>query len=272
MTRPRRVLLIGFDAAVPARWRALVESGALPVGRRLLAGGRLVPCLPALPTLTTTNWATIATGALPGTHGVTDFNPHRLGDVPDQSLQGFDARDTRAEFVWEAAVRGGLDSAVVNWPGSWPPREWPVERSGDGDVAPGRLTIVGGAGIELNEWRVGIPGRDRLVALAAEQRFSTDPDERAATLVRLPLGDEHLALPFSYGASFSPVSTAVTLECSVVERAGRPAARFWLQGADEALAELATGEWSERLTLPFEADGEIVPGTFRMKLLALDPR
>ncbi len=76
-----------------------------------------------MPTLTTTNWATIATGAWPGTHGITDFNPHRPGDSIGASLQGFDARDVRAEFVWEAAVRAGLDSIVVNWPGSWPPRE-----------------------------------------------------------------------------------------------------------------------------------------------------
>jgi predicted AlkP superfamily phosphohydrolase/phosphomutase len=108
VTRPARVLLIGIDAAVPGRWRRFAESGLLPVGRRLLAEGRFARALPALPTLTTTNWATIATGAFPGTHGVTDFNPHRSGDLPGCSSQGFDARAVTAEFVWEAAAAASL--------------------------------------------------------------------------------------------------------------------------------------------------------------------
>ncbi len=145
MTSPRRVqkaLLIGLDCAVPGRWRKYAEAGLLPVGQRLLADGCFVAtCLPAMPTLTTTNWATIATGAWPGTHGITDFNPYRPGDGADDSLQGFDARDVQAEFVWEAAVRAGLDSIVVNWPGSWPPREAPAGLArgrGRGRQPPGR--------------------------------------------------------------------------------------------------------------------------------------
>jgi predicted AlkP superfamily phosphohydrolase/phosphomutase len=146
-----KVLLIGLDSAVPGRWRRYAEAGDLPAGQRLLERGAFATaCLPAFPTLTTTNWATIATGAWPGTHGVTDFNPHRTGDRIDVSPQGFDARGVRAEFVWEAAVRAGLDSVVVNWPGAWPPRPWPPLS----DPLPngrGELTLVGGAGIELNE-------------------------------------------------------------------------------------------------------------------------
>jgi len=130
VTTPRRfekALLIGLDCAVPGRWRKYAEAGLLPVGQRLLAEGCFAAeCLPAFPTLTTTNWATIATGAWPGTHGVTDFNPHRRGDAIGDSVQGFDAREVRAEFVWEAAVRAGLDSIVVNWPGAWPPIAWDV--------------------------------------------------------------------------------------------------------------------------------------------------
>lgn len=162
-----------------------------------------------MPTLTTTNWATIATGAWPGTHGITDFNPHRPGDTINGSLQGFDARDVRAEFVWEAAVRAGLDSIVVNWPGGWPPREAPAEhragvtsdgRRPAGAAAPGRLTLVGGAGIELNEWRIGVPGMERRVALVAEQRFSTR-DEPGAQRVTLPPDGGPFELPFAVGGA-----------------------------------------------------------------------
>ena len=260
VSRPARVLLLGIDAAVPGRWRRFAAEGLLPVGRRLLAEGRFARCLPAMPTLTTTNWATIATGARPGTHGITDFNPHRVGDLPGASLQGFDARDVRAEFIWETVARAGGRSAVVNWPGSWPPRE----------ATPAGVTIVGGAGVELNEWRVGMPERGQLVALAAEQRFSTI-DERGAARVTLPPAGEVFELPFAYRAARDPVRPGLALACRLGERRGRPTARFTLPESSEALAELAAGEWSERLVLPFEVDGQTVPGAFRLKVLALEP-
>ena len=279
--RFEKVLLIGLDSAVPGRWRRYAEAGILPVGQRLLAEGAIAAeCLPTFPTLTTTNWATIATGALPGTHGITDFNPHRPGDLVGDSLQGFDARDVTAEFVWEAAVRSGLDSSVVNWPGGWPPREAPAAAGGAGEggegpageAAPGLLTLVGGAGIELNEWRIGLPGMQRRVALASEQRFSTR-DEPGSALVTLPSDGAPFELPLAFGDAYGPVGSEITLLGRVIARDGGPAVRFGLPGDGEelALAELAAGEWSERLELPLAVGGETVPGLFRLKLQDLDP-
>ena len=284
--RFEKALLIGLDSAVPGRWRRYAEAGLLPVGQRLLAEGAFAAeCLPTFPTLTTTNWATIATGAWPGTHGITDFNPHRPGDLIGASLQGFDARDVTAEFVWEAAVRGGLDSIVVNWPGSWPPRQatvaaprsalahGPAAADGEGPAgaaAPGRLTLVGGAGIELNEWRIGLPGMERRVALAAEQRFSTRA-EPGATGVTLPPAGETFDLRFTFRDAYDEVRSDATLVCRVVARGDGPAVEFSLPGAAVPLAELAGGEWSERLELPFSVDGGTVPGLFRLKLQDLDP-
>ncbi len=284
--RFEKALLIGLDCAVPGRWRKYAEAGLLPAGQRLLADGCFAAeCLPTMPTLTTTNWATIATGAWPGTHGVTDFNPYRLGDSIGGSPQGFDARDVRAEFVWEAAVRAGLDSIVVNWPGSWPPREAPEEqRMGEaadarrrvgaerpaGAAAPGRLTLVGGAGIELNEWRIGLPGMERRVALASEQRFSTR-DEPRARRVTLPPDGEPFELPLAFRDAYDKVHSEVTLACRVVARGDRPAVRFSLTGDGEALAELAAGEWSARLELPLAVGGGTVLGLLRLKLQELEP-
>lgn len=281
-----KALIIGIDSAVPGRWRKYAEAGLLPVGRRLLAEGAFAAeCLPAFPTLTTTNWATIATGAWPGTHGITDFHPHRPGDVIGASLQGFDARDVTAEFVWEAAARAGLDSIVVNWPGSWPPRKAPVAALRDarapglsaadgegpaGSTAPGRVTLVGGAGIELNEWRIGLPGMERRVALASEQRFSTRA-EPGATGVTLPPAGEGFDLRLAFRDAYDQVRSDVTLVCRVVVRGDGPAVRFSLPGAAAPLAELAGGEWSERLELPLRVGGGTVAGLFRLKLQDLDP-
>jgi predicted AlkP superfamily phosphohydrolase/phosphomutase len=275
--RTRRALLIGLDSAVPGRWRKYAEAGELPVGQRLLAAGAFAAeCLPTFPTLTTTNWATIATGAWPGTHGITDFNPHRPGDEVGASLQGFDACDVTAEFVWEAAVRSGLDSIVVNWPGSWPPREAPCEAIAAGrsqpagEVAPGLLTLVGGAGIELNEWRIGLPGMERRVALASEQRFSTR-DDPGATRVDLPSTGETFDLRFTFRDAYDEVRTDVALVCRIVGRAHRHAVRFALPGSDATLCELTAGEWSENLELSFSVGDATIDGVFRLKLQDLDP-
>ena len=256
------------------------RQGALPVGQRLLAEGAFAAeCLPTFPTLTTTNWATIATGAWPGTHGITDFNPHRPGDQIGASLQGFDARDVTAEFVWEAAIRAGLDSIVVNWPGSWPPREAPRgdraprrPRRPAGEAAPGRLTLVGGAGIELNEWRIGLPGMERRVALRVRaalldaRRAGGDTGDPAAAR-RKPF-DLRLSLQKRLRRRASGTSRSSAGWCA---GSAGPSVRFSLPGAGAPLAELAAGEWSERLELPLAVNGETVPGLFRLKLQDLDP-
>src|SRR4030067_22795 len=104
--KPRKALLVGIASAIGGRGRRYAEAGLLPVGQRLLREGCFAEnCLPPLPTLTTTNWVTLSTGAWPGTHGITDFNVHRPGDDFYACPQGFDSRDCRAAFIWGAAER-----------------------------------------------------------------------------------------------------------------------------------------------------------------------
>jgi predicted AlkP superfamily phosphohydrolase/phosphomutase len=263
---PRKALLIGIDSAVGARWRRFAESGLLPVGQRLLDDGCLaVNCLPPLPTLTTTNWTTISTGAWPGTHGITDFNVHRPGDDFSACPQGFDSGHCRAEFIWEAAERGGRRAVVVNYPGSWPPRT----------VGPNSPVIVGGAGIELNEWRIGLPAKGRRVAIAGEQLFSTE-EEPKATRVRLARPGEPIKLAFSYLDAAEPVAPGFVLACRLKRDRGGWLAAFTAsadgeRGAGEPLAELRAGEWSRRLVRAFTVGGKQVDAGFRIKVLALEP-
>jgi hypothetical protein len=139
-----------------------------------------------------------------------------------------------------------------------------------GETTPGFLTLLGGAGIELNEWRIGLPGMERRVALASEQRFSTRPEPRA-TMVTLPPAGETFDLKLTLRDSYARVSPDVTLVARLVARGERWVVRVTLAGGGEALAELAAGEWSERLELPFTVDGVAVPGVFRLKVQDLDP-
>ena len=278
--RPQKALLIGIDAAVMRRWRRFVEAGELPVGRRLLDEGCLATnCLPAMPTLTTTNWATIATGAWPGTHGIVDFNPRRPGDGFEDSVQAFDARDLRAETVWDAAARGGRSALVVNYPASWPPKgtdlagrggETPGGRCPQGAPPPGQLVMIGGAGIEFDEWRIGLEGKANRVALAAEQRFCA-ADEPLATRVEAPRpGGAPVLCRFTYRNAYEPVETDFALACRVDVDQGRPRASFTVRGEDAPAAGLAPGQWSDTIRRPFRVGGQDVTGAFRLKLLELD--
>jgi len=135
-------LLIGVDAPIAPRVYEYAMAGKLPTFRALIDRGVWArECLVPYPTITPPNWTTIVTGAWPGTHGVTDFNLHKPGDPLDRIYQGFSSGDCHAEYVWDAAERVGVKSAVLNYPTSWPY----TMKNG---------ILLGGAGLRVNEWRI----------------------------------------------------------------------------------------------------------------------
>ena len=98
--KAERVMILGIDAPIVPRLVALAQAGNLPTLARLLAEGVFAPnCLSPFPTITPPNWTTIATGAWPGTHGITDFEGYVPGDPLDRTHQNFDARESRAEHL-----------------------------------------------------------------------------------------------------------------------------------------------------------------------------
>ena len=138
--RPKKVMILGLDAAIAPRLYKYCQEGKLPAMARVLNNGvwaknAMVP----LPTITPSNWTSIVTGAWPSTHGVTCFNVHNPGEPLDQTHGGFYSGDVKAEFVWNAIARAGKKSVVVNYPTTWPP----VMEDG---------IQIGGAGVEVNQW------------------------------------------------------------------------------------------------------------------------
>lgn len=72
------------------------------------------------PTVTPPMWTTLATGASPYVHGVTDF--FKRGDNIGDAVYNFDSRNCQAEQYWNVTVEAGLKTLVWHWPGSsWPP-------------------------------------------------------------------------------------------------------------------------------------------------------
>lgn len=122
MSRAERCILIGLDGLNPELVERLMREGKLPNIARLMANGVFTAALPAPPLDTPTNWASIATGAWPGTHGITSFGIHLPGrDLGDPLLGAFNTNLCRAEFLWDVAERAGKVPFIFDYPVSWPP-------------------------------------------------------------------------------------------------------------------------------------------------------
>ena len=121
----KRVAMIGLDCCEPHLVKKHVDEGYLPNLKKLMDNGYWTnDCLVPLPTITPPNWTTIATGAYPGTHGVTCFHHHRPGTGPENANTGqsWSSELVQVETIWEAADKAGLKSVVLTFPGAWPSR------------------------------------------------------------------------------------------------------------------------------------------------------
>ena len=126
MSKPltEKVLLLGVDGLDPKLTTKFLKKGKLPNIRKYVERGaqkedlKLI-CTP--PTITPPLWTTLATGALPVTHGITCFwrqDPVHL----DTAGYNLDSRLCKAEALWNVTAEAGMKTLVWHWPGSsWPP-------------------------------------------------------------------------------------------------------------------------------------------------------
>ncbi len=137
--KPRKAVVIGFDGAIPGF--VLRFGDELPNIRALMERGVFSAAIPSWPTDTPTNWTTIATGAMTGTHGISGFFVQKPHEPFSESHATFDCKTDicEAEYIWEALGRGGMRSILVNYPTAFPVRS-------KADL------IVGGSGVFEPEW------------------------------------------------------------------------------------------------------------------------
>ncbi len=122
MNTPKKVALLGFDCAITPLLRKHIEEGICPNFKKIVDNGVVAEnCLCAYPSITPPNWTTMATGAWPGTHGVTDFWRHVPGTSPvnTNTHNSFNWDYVRAESFFEAAEKVGKKSVVFNFPSSY---------------------------------------------------------------------------------------------------------------------------------------------------------
>lgn len=270
---PKKVVVIGLDCAEPKLILKHIAEGHLPTFKKLFEGGVLAEnCLVPYPTVTPPNWASIATGALPGTHCITDFHIHTPGTTPINYniVQAFNSERCKAEYLWDTADKAGKKCIVFNYPTSWPSHM----KNG---------IMVGGAGLAVGEDRDGNIGMFTKDSLCNDQLITTG------------------IYPQAMRGSFKPAEgwknlpkkeeDPLELETKMMFRgaAVKPAATYWYvlarqssnDGYDkvtlsptrdfkDAFCTLAVGEWSPVIrTMIKMADGTQQSGFFRCKLLEL---
>jgi len=279
MATARRAMLIGLDAAIPELVQKFVEEGELPNIAKLLARGFSAEALACMPTLTSTNWVTISTGALPGTHGIVDMGIHLPGKPLDILYDGFLSTYCQAEHLWQAAESAGKKAILIKYPCTWPP------------------TITEGfqvMGHEFPAWG------GELLQLCPPMCYSTD-FYPLATQIRLKPATGWKNLPAS---SPPPLETIIEIVPKRRSKLARGKGGDWREGtvwepgrarryhlllvdeegkgyskciisptkdANDAIAKLSEGQWSPWCWDRFLAEDSWREATFRWKLIELSP-
>ena len=121
----KRAMMIGLDGADPYVVKRMIAAGRLPNMKKILEKGvatESLAMLGAFPTVTPPNWASIATGCWPRTHGVTCFFNHTLGKSLGYAESNWDSRRVKAELVWETFSKNKKRNIQLNYCEAWPPR------------------------------------------------------------------------------------------------------------------------------------------------------
>lgn len=122
--RTKKLIVLGIDGMDPATTKRLVDAGRLPHIKSYLERGSArddLNMLGAHPTITPPCWTTLATGAYPGTHGITCYWRQSTENL-DAVVYNMDSRNCKAEQLWNVTAEAGLKTLVWHWPGSsWPP-------------------------------------------------------------------------------------------------------------------------------------------------------
>lgn len=114
---PKRVLLVGWDAADWQLIQPLIEKGLMPTTAALMERGAWGNLATTRPILSPMLWNTIATGKRPvhhGIHGFTEPNADGTGVQPASSTS------RKCKAVWNILTQSGLRSNVVGWYASHP--------------------------------------------------------------------------------------------------------------------------------------------------------
>jgi predicted AlkP superfamily phosphohydrolase/phosphomutase/tetratricopeptide (TPR) repeat protein len=113
-TPPRKVLLVGWDAADWKVIRPLMDAGKMPNVQRLIQTGATGQISTLHPPLSPMLWTSIATGKRPFKHGIHGFSE----PTPDGGgVQPISNLSRKSKAIWNILSQNDLRSVVIGW---WP--------------------------------------------------------------------------------------------------------------------------------------------------------
>ena len=114
---PKRVLLIGWDAADWQIIQPLVEQGLMPTTAELLERGAWGNLATLRPILSPILWNSVATGKRAQHHGVHGFTEP---DAEGTGVRPTSSTSRKCKAIWNILTQCGLRSNVVGWYASHP--------------------------------------------------------------------------------------------------------------------------------------------------------
>lgn len=111
---PRRVLLIGWDAADWKVIRPLMDAGKMPNVRHLVENGATGQIATLHPPISPMLWTSIATGKRPFKHGIHGFSEPT---ADGRGVQPVTNLSRKSKALWNILNQNDLRSVVIGW---WP--------------------------------------------------------------------------------------------------------------------------------------------------------
>lgn len=114
----RKVFVLGLDGATFDLIKLWADEGELPVFRELISSGTWGRLRSMIRPITPVAWTSMMTGKNPGKHGMVDFYDmdHDNFNIPHYK----NAKDVKAEFLWETLEENRIRCGIINIPLSSP--------------------------------------------------------------------------------------------------------------------------------------------------------
>jgi len=114
-----RVVVLAFDGARPDWIFSDIQDGTMPNLAALARRGVTAEHLQSVdPALAVTAYASLSTGSFPNQTGVVSDRYHVPQDAFHEPADPLSQRVSAAEPIWRLAMRQGLKTAVLFWPGA----------------------------------------------------------------------------------------------------------------------------------------------------------
>jgi predicted AlkP superfamily phosphohydrolase/phosphomutase len=252
------MMVIGLDGLCVKMFRRFEREGLVPNMSRLARRGSVTRLMSVVPAQTPTNWTTLATGAYPGTHGVSVWGTHERGAPPGEHRrdEAMSSNICRAEYMWEAAARNGLRSLLVNYVG-YPP------------TSNGTTFIEWAQGPTAFHFQIALPEtyrrpEPRPNVAALELGEATGWKDLPKTRKK-PLAGEIVIAP-------RRSKKTVTFHLAVVAGGSGGYDTVIISPRKDARGALRAkaGKWTGWMTHPFSHGSKRVDGTVRFKLMELN--